>query len=182
MSGAQKAGLRKEHELAADIYEATEGRVIPLRSGWSGNQAPPSPDLLIPFEGSLRAIEVKKTGRDKCRLYQDDVEDIQWWAQKMQEVPTHAYLAIRFNRRCIYLGRLHRISNIPKSFETFADRCPFDAHVTYAGNLTIEKPTTDQWPSASQSDDAEYMLTKMHQDTDDFEMVSVSNVLAQIDQ
>jgi len=50
--------------------------VMPLRSGFSGNQAIPSPDLLIPLDGSLRAIEMKTSSQDRLIISEDDVSDV----------------------------------------------------------------------------------------------------------
>ena len=67
----QKAGLKKEHDLAAEIYDLTGGAVIPLRAGWSGNSAPPLPDLLIPLDGSLRALELKTSKQKRIVISSD---------------------------------------------------------------------------------------------------------------
>lgn len=143
----QKRGLEKEHELAKDVFDITNGRIIPLRSGWSGNQAVPSPDLLIPFDGTLRALELKTTGKNKLTVTPEDIEDIQYWTVNMTEVPTYPSLGVKFNRRQLYVARLKRVSNPRICFERFVEECPFEAWVTDGGNLKIPKPNTDDWNS-----------------------------------
>lgn len=165
----QSRGLRKEHELAGSIFEITKGRVIPLRSGWSGNQAPPSPDLLIPYGGVLRAVELKTTNQDTLRIYEEDIEDIKWWATMMTEVPTYPDLAIKFNRWELCTVKLRNMSNWEQCAENFVEDCPLNARTTPSGNIAIDKPEggNDYWRSVqtidSEHPDAEALLSHMEQ-------------------
>lgn len=177
----QSRGLQKEHELAKHVFEMTKGRVIPLRSGWSGNQAPPSPDLLIPFDGTLRAIELKTTSQDTLRIYEDDIEDIKWWASMMTEVPTYPYLSIKFNRWELCTVRLRRLSDWEKCAERFVEDCPLNARTTPSGNIAIDKPEggNDYWRSVQTIDskhpDADALLKRMEEE--DTSQPSVSEII-----
>lgn len=177
----QSQGLKKEHDLAKHICRMTKGRVIPLRSGWSGNQAPPSPDLLIPFDGTLRAIELKTTSQDTMRIYEEDIEDIKWWAQMMTEVPTYPYLAIKFNRWELCVVKLRNMSDWEQCVQNFVEDCPLNARVTSSGNLAIDKPEggNDYWRSVQVIDsdhpDAQALLTRMEEE--DLSQPSVSKII-----
>jgi len=180
----QKRGLDYEHKLAAGIFELSEGKIIPIRSGYSGNQSVPSPDLLIPFGGALAAVEAKTTSSDTSLIIEpEDIEDIAFWALRMSEVPTYPYLAIKFNRRVVYVTRLTRVSNTKKCFEKEVEKCPFDATVTKTGNLSFRKPDTDEWSSVKGADgpngkkDAHMVLESLRDDQ--FEHPSVIEVLNQ---
>lgn len=138
----QKAGLRKEHELAAEIYDLTGGKIIPLRAGWSGNGSPPLPDLLIPYKGSLRAIEVKTSGQKRMVVEQGAVEDVMHWAMKMNEVPTYPYLTIKFTRYEAVTMRLTKPWDIEESFKFMVEnQSPFDTNFTRGGNISFGHPT-----------------------------------------
>lgn len=137
----QKAGLRKEHELAQGIYDVTGGSVIPLRAGWSGNSAVPAPDLLIPYKGSLRATEIKTSNQKRLVVTRDDIEDIIDWAMNMNEIPTFAYLSIKFSYYEMQTIRLEYPWDIDKMLETLDATSPFDTNVTRGGNISFGNPS-----------------------------------------
>jgi len=137
----QKAGLKLEHNIAKEIADITDDTIIPLRAGWSGNAAPPLPDLLVPYRGSLRAIEIKSSKQRRLTVEPEDVKEICHWAQNMSEVSTYAYLSVKFTHYELYTGYLPHPWDIEKSFKHFAELCPFDANVTNSGNLTLGHPT-----------------------------------------
>lgn len=137
----QKAGLRKEHELANEIYDQTGGSVIPLRAGWSGNNAPPMPDLLIPYRGSLRAIELKTSDQKRMVVKSEDLEDVIYWAMKMNQVPTYPYLTVKFNRWEAQTMRLQKPWDLDESMKILAEESPFDSNYTRGGNVSFGHPT-----------------------------------------
>jgi Holliday junction resolvase len=150
----QRRGLEKEHEVSKNIFRITKGRIIPVRSSWSGNQAPPMPDLLIPMDGVLHAVEMKTTSQDTLRIYEENVEDLRWWTTMMTEVPTYPHLSIKFSRWQMCNVRLRHVSDWSRCVQNFVEDCPLDARVTSSGNLAIDKPEAgnDYW-QASQSVD-----------------------------
>lgn len=186
MSG-QKRGKDYEHKLSKQIFEAAEGKVIPVPCGYSGNQALPSPDLLIPFGGALAAAEIKTTKDDTSLIVEPEhVEQIAYWTLRMSEVPVHPYLGIKFrgrSNRLLYVTRLSRVSSPEKCFEREVEKCPFDAKVTRSGNLSFKKPDLDQWPSTRGGEgpkgirDGYYFLEELR--NDDFEQPSVLEVIRQ---
>jgi Holliday junction resolvase len=137
----QKAGLRKEHELAREIYDLSGGSVIPLRAGWSGNQGVPSPDLLIPYKGSLRALEIKTSGQKRMVVSQDDLSDVIDWAMDMSEVSTYPYLTVKFTYYEAQTMRIEKPWDLEWSLEHIAENCPFDSRVTRGGNISFGHPT-----------------------------------------
>lgn len=179
----QKAGLRKEHELAKEIMDCTEGRVLPLRAGWSGNQSVPSPDLLIPLNGTLRAIELKTSNQKRMTVTPDDVQDIATWVDRQKEVPTIGYLAVKFSRWELYVDRLVGVTaDIPSAFDRWAVDAPFDTNITANGNLTIGHPThyDVEHTSAQKSDgDGVAMLKRLNQ-TSHNDLISVTDILEEV--
>lgn len=137
----QSRGLQKEHDIAREIYEVTDGSIIPVRAGYSGNSAVPLPDLLIPVAGSLRAIELKTSSQNRFSVKPGDVEQVVNWSMDMTEVATYPYLSVKFSNYEVYTGRLAFPWDIQKSFEAWTEDAPLVANVTSAGNLSVHNPT-----------------------------------------
>lgn len=179
----QSRGLEKEHELAKAVYHSTDGKIFPMRCGYSGNQTIPSPDLLIPFDGTLRAVELKTTSTDKLTITPANLHDLREWCINQTEVPTYAYLGVKFNRWVAYFDRLTRIGNPEVCFERFADNCPMTAYITGSGNLKIKKPVSGEtdWQSNAAADsdtaDADSLITALEKKTDE---PSVTEIISQM--
>jgi Holliday junction resolvase len=138
----QKAGLRFEHDLAREIHNTSGGKVIPLRASWSGNSTPPLPDLLIPYKGSLRAVEVKTSGQKRMVVKREDLEDIMHWGMDMNEVPTYPYLTIKFTNYEAQTYRLIKPWDLDGSLEHMATvQSEFDTNITRGGNISFGHPT-----------------------------------------
>jgi len=138
----QKAGLRKEHDIAREIHETSGGKIIPLRAGWSGNSSPPLPDLLIPYKGSLRAIELKTSNQKRMVVESDTVSDVMHWGLKMTEVSTYPYLTIKFNHYEAITMRLIKPWDIEGSLRHMAEtQSPFDTNYTRGGNISFGHPS-----------------------------------------
>lgn len=137
----QRAGLKKEHEIAAEIFDATGGSVMPLRAGWSGNSAVPAPDLLIPLNGTLRALELKTSDQKRLTVTPEDVADVIAWSGDMTEVPTFPYISIKFNRYEPVTFRLVKPWDVQESFEYIHESTSLDTNVTSGGNITFGHPT-----------------------------------------
>ena len=186
----QKAGLRKEHGLAKEIYETSGGKVIPLRAGWSGNSSPPLPDLLIPYNGSLRAVEVKTSGQKRMVVDSDDLQDVLHWGMDMTEVPTYPYLTVKFTRYEAQTYRLVKPWNIKESLKYMAaEQSEFDTNFTRGGNISFGHPTHYDCdvPSAQKSPgDGIAMLRDLREDSyanvsnQDIETVGVYDVIKQL--
>ena len=186
----QKAGLRKEHQLAREIYNTSGGKVIPLRAGWSGNSSPPLPDLLIPYNGSLRAVEVKTSGQKRMVVNSDDLEDVLHWGMDMTEVPTYPYLTVKFTRYEAQTYRLVKPWDIESSLKYMAsEQSEFDTNFTRGGNISFGHPTHYDCdvPSAQKSPgDGVAMLRDLREDSyanvsnQDIETVGVYDVIKQL--
>lgn len=137
----QSRGLQKEHDIAREIYEVTDGSIIPVRAGYSGNSAVPLPDLLIPVAGSLRAIELKTSSQNRFSVKPEDVKQVVNWSMDMTEVVTYPYLSVKFSNYEVYTGRLAFPWNIQKSFTAWAEDTSLVANVTNSGNLSVHNPT-----------------------------------------
>lgn len=136
----QKAGLQFEHDLANEVHELTGGSVIPLRGGWSGNGSVPSPDLLIPYKGSLRALEIKTSNQKRVVVDREDIQDIIEWSMQMTEVPTFPYLAIKFSYYEMQTFRIPKPWDLDEGLKIVAERCPYDSRVTRGGNISFGNP------------------------------------------
>lgn len=186
---SSKRGYDYENQLVNDLFELSDGTIIPVPAGYSGNHGIPSPDILIPFGGALAAAECKTSGRDNSIIIEpEDIRQLRYWTMKMSEVPVYPYLFIKFrgsSPRLVYVTRLTRLSNPQKAFENEVERCPFDAKVTRTGNLSFRKPPLDVWPSTRGGDgpnglkDAYHILETMR--TDDFDQPSVVDIIRQRD-
>mgnify|MGYP002762478494 FL=1 len=186
----QKAGLRKEHDLAREIYNTSGGKVIPLRAGWSGNSSPPLPDLLIPYNGSLRAVEVKTSGQKRMVVNSDDLQDVLHWGMDMTEVPTYPYLTVKFTRYEAQTYRLVKPWDIEASLKYMAsEQSGFDTNFTRGGNISFGHPTHYDCdvPSAQKSPgDGVAMLRDLREDSyanvsnQDIETVGVYDVIKQL--
>jgi Holliday junction resolvase len=186
----QKAGLRKEHDLAKEIYETSDGKVIPLRAGWSGNAAPPLPDLLIPYNGSLRAVEVKTSGQNRMVVEREALEDIIHWSMNMNEVPTYPYLTVKFTRYEAQTFRLYKPWDIDSSLEHIAvNQSEFDTNLTRGGNISFGHPThydCDVRSAQKSPGDGIALLRDLREDVSanknehETETVSVYDVLQQL--
>lgn len=137
----QKAGLKKEHDLARGVYDTTGGGVIPLRAGWSGNSSVPAPDLLIPFKGSLRALEIKTSNQKRMVVQREDLEDIIHWALNMNEIHTFPYLSIKFSYYEMQTMRLEKPWDLDACLDILAETAPFDTNVTRGGNISFGNPS-----------------------------------------
>jgi len=186
----QKAGLRKEHQLAREIYNTSGGKVIPLRASWSGNATPPLPDLLIPYNGSLRAVEVKTSGQKRMVVNSDDLQDVLHWGMDMTEVPTYPYLTVKFTRYEAQTYRLVKPWDIEASLKYMAsEQSEFDTNFTRGGNISFGHPTHYDCdvPSAQKSPgDGIAMLRDLREDSyanvsnQDIETVGVYDVIKQL--
>jgi len=137
----QKAGLQFEHDLARGVYDTTGGSVIPLRAGWSGNSSVPAPDLLIPFKGSLRAVEVKSSNQKRMVVDRDDLKDVIDWALNMNEMYTFPYLSVKFSYYEMQTMRLEKPWDIDGCLNMLDKTCPFDSNVTRGGNISFGNPS-----------------------------------------
>lgn len=187
----QKAGLRKEHDLASEVYDLTGGSVIPLRAGWSGNSVVPAPDLLIPYRGSLRAIEVATSEQDRMVIKPSKLEDVIYWAMNMNEVHTFAYLSIKFSYYEMQTLRLEKPWDIEESLEILAEDAPFDVNYpTRGGNISFGNPREYDCGvigANASPGDAAAMLRDLRDDefanvdSNEFDTVGVYEVVAQSD-
>lgn len=187
----QKAGLRKEHDLSSEVYDLTGGTVIPLRAGWSGNQKVPSPDLLIPYRGSLRAVEVATSSQKRMIVKPEKLEDVIYWAMNMNEVHTFAYLSIKFSYYEMQTFRLEKPWDLEESLEILADEVPFDVNYpTPNGNISFGNPgdyDCDVIGANKSPGDAAALLRDLRDDefanvdSNEFDTVGVYEVVAQAD-
>jgi Holliday junction resolvase - archaeal type len=160
--GASKRGLNYEHRIANGIYLRTE--IPALRSGYSGNQLVPSPDIVIDDGEKLHAIELKTTseGRTSLTWEADDEEndDISGLLEFTRDCPRTVcpYLGVKFNHRQLSLAKGWPMADdTAVLLETFAGTAPTDVRLTNNLNLSWHKPDTDEWLSQQKGDDIKYI-------------------------
>lgn len=167
----QQAGLNYEHEIANGVYRATDGRLLPLRVGWSGNQSVPSPDVVLDAGDKVHAFELKRTTQDRISITHDsedgddDITELLTFAHDYPRtvVPT---VGIRFTNRQLVFLRIWPTDNAGKLVESVVGTAPIDASVTHKGNISVHRPPTTAeatkdekgWPSATDGDDISYVL------------------------
>jgi len=167
MGHAQRQGLDYEHEMANGIYYETGGSLFPLRVGWSGNNKIPAPDVFVDDGTKAHAFEFKRTSQDRISItidYGDENDDLSELIQFARDYPRTccAYLGVRFTHRQLVLLKFWLDSPGPTALlESAVTTSPIDVRVTRAGNLSIHRPDTDEWPSAGSGDDVEYLLEKI---------------------
>lgn len=140
---------------------------MPLRAGWSGNSAVPAPDLLIPVNGSLRAVEIKTSGQKRMVVKKDDLEDIIEWSLEMSEIPTFPYLSIKFPYYEMQTYRIRRPWDLEAALEEIAEESELDARVTRSGNISFGNPSeydTDVCSAQKSQGDGAALLRDLEED------------------
>ena len=95
---------------------------------------------MIPFKGSLRAVEIKTTNQKRVVVQREDLEDVLDWALNMNEIHTFPYLSIKFSYYEMQTMRLEKPWDVDACLEVLAETCPFDANVTRGGNISFGSP------------------------------------------
>lgn len=162
---SSQRGKRFETNLCSAVYDATDGELFPEPVGYSGNHRVPAPDIKVDDGHQIHAIKLKTSKKDRVSVVydpedtnRDDLHQLLTYAQKFprQVVP---YVGIKFTNRqlvCIplWLGAPTAEAAVRSATKT----APIDVRYTYAGNLSVHRPSTEEWPSASAGDSAEYLL------------------------
>lgn len=165
MTSAQRRGLDYEHTIANEVHDATDGSIFPLRVGWSGNNKIPAPDVFLDDGYKGHAFEFKRTTQDRISLTYnpesdkpDDLSDLIEFARNYPRTCC-AYVGVRFTHRQLVLLKFWLRAPGPKALlQSAVSTSPVDARVTHAGNLSVHKPSTEEWPSAHTGDDIDYLL------------------------
>jgi Holliday junction resolvase len=178
----QTRGLQKENEVASEIYDATGGNVIPIRASWSGNASPPLPDLMIPLDGALRAVEMKTSSSKRLVVTKEDVSDIVSWAIDMSEMPAYPYIVIKFTHYEAQCHRLYKPWDVEQSFELIAEETSLDSRVTKSGNISFGHPTNydcDTTSAVSSPGDGAAIIRDLYEDNpvSEKEQIGVNDIL-----
>ena len=160
-----KKGRSYEHQLCVDIYRETDGGLLPEPIGYSGNHVAPAPDIRIDDGTKVHAIELKRTGQDRISVgyYPNDTrkDDLHQLITYAREYPRTVvpYVGVRFNNRQLLLCKLWLGAPNDKTVVRSATKfTPTDIRLTSADNLSIHRPSLDNWPSATEGDDVQYLL------------------------
>lgn len=172
MRGIQKAGKDYEIQIATAVYNETDGDLVPIPAGFSGNHKIPSPDVLL-FDGTkFHAFEFKRTTKDRYSvLYDpdggdDDISQLLTFAQEHPGIVV-PHIGIRFTQRQLILCQLWGESDEERMLDAAVMTCPTEAKVTRSDNLSFQKPPTraqdraNGWPSARSGDDVQYVLEEI---------------------
>jgi Holliday junction resolvase len=166
---SQDKGRAQETQLCKKIYERTDGDLLPMPAGYSGNHGIPSADILIDDGTKIHAFELKRTGRERLSVRHDPDntkrDDVHQLIQFSKEYPRTVapYLGIRFDRRQIICSKLWTEGpNDMIALTSAVNTTPTDDRLTDAGNLSYHKPKADEWPSASSGDDVSHILNTIN--------------------
>lgn len=160
-----------ENTLAKTVTDNTDRQTKAYRCGYSGNNAFPSPDILITRPTQCYAVEVKgPIQSDRCYV---DADELQQLVDCTNDYTT-AHLAVKFSRRELVAARYFpRISGSASHADDWDDMSiverfdamfgdAFDTRVTDSETLSIGIPDTDAWPSATAGhDDWEALLSRL---------------------
>lgn len=145
-------GRDYEHTIANALERGTSAHVKAYRCGYSGNSAIAQPDVLVTAPNQLSALELKGPIEVE-RLYigSGDLGQL----VECINFQTVAYLIVKFQRReplCIrYFSDVndetYEEMSIPERFVACTPEC-FEPRTTQSDSLVLDKPDTDEWPSA----------------------------------
>lgn len=163
-------GRQYETELCARIYDETGGQLIAEPLGYSGNHQAPAPDIRIDDGQKIHAFELKKTSDDRKSIYYepadkttDDINQLLTYADTYPRTVV-PYIGVRFtNRQLVVAPIWMRAPNDRAKLQSATNTAPsgVDISVTYADNLSVQRPDTDAWPSAQKGDDVAYILREI---------------------
>jgi len=161
-------GREYEFDLANEIYEETDGALMPQPMGYSGNHGMPSPDLCIDDGRKIHALEIKRVGADRVSVVHapdnPDRDDIHQLLQFARDFPrtVASYIGVRFDRRQLILAPLWVGGpDDITAMRSAANSTVTDVRLTNSNNLSVHKPSTNIWPSASTGNDARYLLEEI---------------------
>jgi len=161
----QPKGRAYEMDLCTELYERTGGTILPIPAGYSGNHNIPSADIVIDDGQKVHAIELKKTSADRKSLYYDpedtERDDLNQLLEFARDYPRTVcpYFGVRFDRRQLILAKFWLgAPNDMIALRSAVNTTPVDVRLTAAGNISVHKPDTETWPSASSGSDVEYIL------------------------
>jgi len=155
MSTAQKRGSNLDNRIANEIHEWTSQHIAAHSMRGSGNLRTAQPDVLVRVEGrDDAALELKRRSCDSGEratlmneASDDDISELCACANGF----TRAYVGLKFTRREMVVVKVGWTDDVSEAAQSIVNRLPdaFDANLTNAGNITVRKPSTDEWPSAS---------------------------------
>jgi Holliday junction resolvase len=156
-----------ENDLAKRIYRETWSQIRAYRCGYSGSNAMPQPDILVTDPSTCYAVELKgPLSRDHIYVDEDDLAQL----TDCQNGYTRVALAVKFQRRELAVinyfesmmgGSSEGFDELSLA-EKFVALAPdsLNPSTTDSGNLRLEKPSLDDWPSATAgSSDVDALLS-----------------------
>ncbi len=161
----QKRGKEYETDLSKDIYEETDGELLPEPIGYSGNHNIPAPDIRIDDGTKVHAFELKRITKDRTSVNYEPTnrqkDDLHQLIQYARQYPRTVvpYVGVRFTQRQLLIAKLWLgAPNDQAVVRSATKTAPTDVRLTRANNLSFHKPDTDEWPSAQKGNDAQYLL------------------------
>jgi len=160
-----KRGKQYEIDLCTEIYNATNGALLPEPIGYSGNHSIPAPDIAIDDGTKVHAFELKRTSADRKSVYydsddwsQDDLHQLLHYAREYPRTVV-PYAGVRFDNRQLVCAKLWLdVPDDTVALRAATNTAPTDVRLTHANNLSFHKPDLDEWVSAISGDDVRYIL------------------------
>jgi len=161
----EKKGKLYETKLCSEVFEESGEELIPEPIGFSGNHELPAPDIKIDDGAKIHAIELKRTKKDRQTIFygpeegeKDDLHQLLTYAKKFPRIVV-PYVGVRFNHRQLIMFKLWGgAPNDLTAVRSATNLAPVDVRLTRADNLSVPKPSIDDWPSSSKGNDAKHVL------------------------
>lgn len=146
----KKTGLKYEHDIAADLHDATDGEVRTYRCGWSGNtDRMPQPDVLVTTPTGNMALELKRTSQEQgFAIAEADVQQLFDCCNSY----TDGYFGVKFNRRELALFGVPDVYTTDGLMASVCTMVPDELNPRLghtSNSLLVDKPSLDSWQSAS---------------------------------
>lgn len=167
-----------EDRIVNGVNRKTADVIQAYPIGFSGGHATTDGDVLVTDAngGVNHLAELKNISSDYCYVETEQLEGL----VSRENACTYVYLVVKFSRRePLVMRYFDEITVDAEEAETyneasivqkFAYRAPscFDASVTDSGKLSLKKPDTDDWPSASAgSSDTDAIISGLGIPTED---------------
>lgn len=169
-----------ENDIAKQVHRSTSNEIKVYTCGYSGNNAFPQPDILVTTPTIHYGVEMK--GPIKSDTVYVDEEDLSQ-LMECRGPSTAVGLYIKFQRREPLVVRHfkeltgsqsdvdeldgYNDASVAEQFKLLIPSA-FNPRVTKSGVLACDKPSTDEWSSASAgSDDHQALLSGLGVPTED---------------
>jgi len=173
----QQHGRKYEHTLVNTLTMVTPDEVWATTVGYSGNAKTDACDVIVSvdphlctrFEDGLYCIEAKKRRAESGKRFSafsgsaDDESGLEEIERFIDGTPDwgQSIVALKVNRRKLFVLDAKRLLRILRGEESPEGQYTvLQPRLTKSDNVSMVKPTTDEWPSATKAKADEYVLAE----------------------